>query len=135
MPWQIQEGVNFGHTDSLETVSNFHDVIASTNFPLLQNTKVESWSVMCYEQGRHTRFIHADADAEARHAWLRYFKFSTTDAVSIADAHLIVRKSLNGEVFSELPVDEVIASEKAFPIVIGVHLINKNGSMLSSVTR
>ena len=94
MSWQIQEGVNLGHTDSLWTVSNFYNVIACTNFSLLQHAKVESWSVMFYEQGCHPRFIHADADAIARHAWLRYFKFSTTDAVSIADAHLVIRKSL-----------------------------------------
>jgi hypothetical protein len=37
-----------------------------------------------------------------RHAWLRYFKFSTTDAVSIADPHLVIRKFFDGEVFSEL---------------------------------
>jgi hypothetical protein len=89
---------------------------------------------MCYEKRRHTRFIHANADAVARHAWLRYFKCRTTDAVSIADADLVIRKSLDGEVFSELPVDEVITSEKAFPVVLGVHLINKNGALLPAVT-
>src|SRR6202166_1627654 len=77
MFWQIQEGVNVGPPDSLWTVSNFYDVIACTNFSLLQHAKVESWSVMCYEQGRHPRFIHADADAVARHARLGHFKYST----------------------------------------------------------
>ena len=65
MSWQIQEGVNLGHTDSLWTVSNFYNVIARPNFSFLQHAKVESWSVMCYQQGRHPRFIHADADAVA----------------------------------------------------------------------
>jgi hypothetical protein len=89
---------------------------------------------MCYEKRRHTRFIHADADAVARHARLCYFKFSTTNAVAIADADLVIRKSLDGEVFSELAKDEVIPSENAFPVVIGVHLINKNGALLPTVT-
>src|SRR5271166_1158385 len=89
---------------------------------------------MCHEQGWHPRFVHANADAVACHARLRYFKYRTTDAVSIADADLVIKKSLNGEVFSELPVDKVITSEKAFPVVIGVHLINKNGAMLPAVT-
>ena len=57
---------------------------------------------MCYEQRWHPRFIHANTDAVACHAWLRYFKFSTTDAVSIADADLVIKKSLNSKVFSEL---------------------------------
>src|SRR5208283_1426620 len=134
MSWQIQEGVNVGHADSLWTVSNFYNVIPCTNFSLLQHAKVESWPVMRDEKRWHTRLVHADADAVARHAWLRYFKFSTTDAVLIADAHLVIRKSLNGEVFSKLPVDEVITSEKTSPVVIGVHLINKNGAVLPSVT-
>src|ERR1700726_3097549 len=108
MSWQIQEGVNLGHADSLWTVSNFYNVIACTNFSLLQHAKVKPWSAMCYEKRRHTRFIHADADAVARHARLRYFKYRITNTVSIADAHLAISKSLNGEVFSELPVDEVI---------------------------
>jgi len=50
---------------------------------------------MFYEQGWHPRFMHADADAVTRHARLRYFKFGTPDAVSIADAHLAVKKSLD----------------------------------------
>jgi hypothetical protein len=49
MSWQIQEGVNVGHTDSLWTVSNLYNVIACTNFSFLQHPKVESWSVMRYE--------------------------------------------------------------------------------------
>jgi hypothetical protein len=65
---------------------------------------------MRHEQRWHASLIHADADAVARHAWLRYFKFSTTDAVSIADAHLVVRKSLDGEVFSELTESKIVAA-------------------------
>jgi hypothetical protein len=64
-------------------------VIVCTDFSLLQYAKVESRSVMFYEEGRHPRFIHADSDAKARHAQLRHFKVSTTDAILIADAHHI----------------------------------------------
>src|SRR6201981_2770406 len=60
---QIQKGVNVVHTHSLWTVSNFYNVIACTNFSLLQHAKVESWSVMCYEQRRHARLVPADTDA------------------------------------------------------------------------
>src|SRR6202142_4711811 len=74
MSWQIQEGVNLGHTDSPWTVSNFYNVIACTNFSLLQHAKVKPWSSMCYEKRCHTGFIHADPHAVAGHAGLRYFK-------------------------------------------------------------
>src|ERR1700688_2844619 len=134
MSWQIQQGVNIGHTDSLWTISNFYDVIARPNFSLPQHAKVESWSVMCYEQRWHTRLVHADTDAVARHSWLRYFKFSTTDAVSIADAHLVIRKSLNSEVFPELAENKIVAAQKTLPVMVRVHLVNKNGALLPSVT-
>jgi hypothetical protein len=45
---------------------------------------------MCYEQGWHARFIHADTDAITRHTWLRYFKYRVTDAVAIANADLAI---------------------------------------------
>ena len=134
MSWQIQEGVNVGHRDSLWTVSDFYNVIACTNFSFLQHAKVESWSVMRHEQGWHPRFIHANADAVARHAWLRYFKFSTTDAVSIADAHLVIRKSLDGEVFSELAESKIVAAQKALPVMVRIHLVDEYGAVLPAVT-
>src|SRR5277367_186095 len=134
MSRQIQEGVNVGYTDALWTVSDFYNVIVCTNFSLLQHAKVESRSVMCYEHGWHPRFIHANTDAVARYARLCRFKYGVTNAVSIADADLVIRKSLNRKVFSELAEDKVITSEKAFPVVIGLHLINKNGALLPAMT-
>ena len=118
MSWQIQKCINLGYGDPLRTVSNFYDIIARANFSLLQHAKVKSWSVMCYEQGRHARFIHSNPDAVARYAWLGHFKFSVTDAVSIAYTDLVISKPFDGEVFSELAKDEVITSENAFPVVI-----------------
>src|SRR3954469_9542805 len=133
MCWQVQETITISNTDSLWTVSGLFNVIACTNFSFLQHTKVKSWSVMCYEQGWHPRFIHADANSVARYARLRYFKFSATDAVSIAYAHLAIGKPFNGEVFSELAKDEVMTSEKVLPVVIRVGLINKDSSMFTTV--
>jgi hypothetical protein len=134
MSWQIQEGINFGHGDSLWTVGKFCNVIAGTNFAFLQHADVEPWSVMCHKKGCHTRFIHADAHAEARNAWLRYFKFSTTDAVSIADAHLVIRKSFDSEVFSELAESKIVAAQKALPVMVRIHLVDEYGAVLPAVT-
>src|SRR5215469_14846012 len=131
---QIQEGVNLGHTGSLRTVSNFYDVIAGINLSLLQHTKVKSWSVMCHEQSWHPRLIHADADAVAGYARLSHFKYCVANTVAIADAHLVIRKSLDREVFAELAKIKIIAAQKTLPIMVGVHLINKNGTVLPAVT-
>ncbi|MGB8864644.1 MAG: hypothetical protein WCC71_11150, partial [Candidatus Sulfotelmatobacter sp.] len=132
--WQIQEGVNVGHRDLFWTIGDFCDVIARTNFSFLQHAKVESRSVMFYEQRWHTRLVHADADAVARHARLCHFKFSTTDAVAIANADLVIRKSLDGEVFSELAESKITAAKKALPVMIRVHLVDKYGAVLPAVT-
>ena len=134
MSWQIQEGINVGHTDSLWTISNFYNIVARTNFSLLQHAKVESWPVMLREQGWHARFVHANADAVACYAGLRHFKCRITDAVAIANADLVIRKSLNGEVFAELAKNEVFTSEKAPPLMIRIRLINKNGALLTTMT-
>src|SRR6266576_1062348 len=84
MSRQIQEGVNLGHADSLWTVGNFYNVVARPNFSFLQHAKVESWSVMRYEQGCHPRFIHANADAVARYARLCHFKLRVTIDIELA---------------------------------------------------
>src|SRR5215471_16848628 len=133
MPGQIQDGVNLGHTGSLWAVSNFYNVVACTNFSLLQHAKVKSWSSTCYEKRRHTRFIHANADAVARHARLRHFKYRTTNAIAIANADLVIRKSLDGEVFSELAKSKIVAPQKAFPIMIRIHLVDEYGALLPAV--
>jgi hypothetical protein len=87
------------------------------------------------EQCWHPSFIHANANAVTRYAWLRHFKFSTTYAVAIANADLVIRKSLHREVFSELAEDKVFPTEKLLPVVIGIRLINKNGTLLTTMTR
>jgi hypothetical protein len=89
---------------------------------------------MCYEQGWHPRFIHSNTDAVTRHSWLRHFEYSTTNAVAITNTDLVISKSVNSEVFSELPEAQVITSEKALPIVIRLHLINKHCALLSTMT-
>ena len=134
MSRQIQEGINIGHADSLRAVSNLYNVVARPNFSFLQHAKVESRSVMRYEQGWHPRFIHANANAIARYTRLCHFKYRIANAVAIANADLVIRKSLNSEVFSELAEDEVFTSEKPLPVLIGVHLINKNGALLPTMT-
>jgi hypothetical protein len=134
MSGQIQQGVNLGHTDSLWTVRNLCNVIACSNFSLLQHAKVKPWSVMRYEQRCHPGFIHANADAVARYAWLRYFKYRTTNAVSIADAHLVIRKSLDGEVFSELAESKIVAAQGALPVMVRIHLVDEYSAVLPAMT-
>jgi hypothetical protein len=89
---------------------------------------------MRYEQRRHARFIHADADAVARDAWLRYFEYSIANAVSIADADLVIRKPFDSEVFTELTKSKITAAQNALPVVVRIHLVDKHSAVFPSVT-
>jgi hypothetical protein len=134
MSWQIQKGVNVGHGNLFWTIGDFHDVIARPNLSLLQHAKVESWSVMRYKKRWQTRFIHPNTDAVARHARLRYFKLRRTDAVSIADADLVIKKSLDGEVFSELAESKIVAAQGALPVMVRIHLVDEYSAVLPAMT-
>src|SRR5262249_11186579 len=127
MSRQIEESINFGHCDPFWPISDLYDVGARTDFSFLQHAKVKSRSVMRYEQGWHASFIQADADAVARHARLGYFEHCITNPVSITDADFFIRKSCNGEIFSELSETEIIASQEALPVPVGIHLVDENG--------
>src|SRR5215472_11643950 len=89
---------------------------------------------MCYQQGWHTRVVHANANAVARHAWLRYFKYSTTNPVAIANRDLVISKSVNGEVFSELAESKILAAQKALPVMVRIDLVDEYGAVLPAVT-
>src|SRR5215831_11116649 len=89
---------------------------------------------MCYQQGWHAGFIHADADAVARHARLCNFEYSISNAVSITNADLIIVKAFNCEVFSELSETKITAAQKVFPVMIGIHLVDEYGALLFTVT-
>jgi hypothetical protein len=64
---------------------------------------------------------------------LRYLEGSGADLVAVADADLVVTKSFNGEVLAELSVDEVALAKLAFPIAIGVELVDEHGALLAAV--
>ena len=55
------------------------------------------------------------------------------DLVAVADADLVVAQSLDGEVLAELSVDEVVSSELAFPVAIGVDLVDEDGALLAAM--
>jgi hypothetical protein len=66
---------------------------------------------------------------------LRYLESSGADLVPVADADLIVAKSFDSEILVELTVDEVVSAELAFPVPIGVDLVDEHGALLAAVPR
>jgi hypothetical protein len=89
---------------------------------------------MCYEQGRHTRLVHSNAHSVASYTRLRHFKYRATNATSITNTDFLVEKSVNGEILSELSEGEIATAKQAFPVAVGVHLVDEYGAVFSAMT-
>jgi hypothetical protein len=133
MSRQIEQRIYVGDRDAFGTIGDLHDVIAGANFSLSQNAEVKPGPVMCHEQGWHTGLVHADAHSVAGYTRLRHFKYRVTDAVAVTDTDFCVEKPLNRKVLSKLAESEIPAAQKALPIVIGIHLVDKYGAMLAAM--
>ena len=90
--------------------------------------------VVSNEQGRHVRLVHPDSDTKARDSRLRDLENRLADPVAIPDADLVIAQAIDGEVFAELAVREVVASEMLRPVLVGVELVDEDGSVLAPVT-
>jgi len=52
----------------------------------------------------------------------------------VADADLLVGQAIDGKILPELSKHEVIPAELTLPVVIGLHLVDKDRPLLASVT-
>jgi len=111
-----------------------YDLVIRTNFSFLQHAKVKPWPSVCDKQSRHARVIHPDADAVTRDARLCYFEYRIADPILITNANLIVKKSVDCKVFPELAESEIAAAQKALPVMLRIHLVDKHGTLLSTMT-
>ena len=57
---------------------------------LFEHAEVEARTVVGDEQRGNARVVHADPDAVAGDAGLRYLEGGAADLVAVADAHLVV---------------------------------------------
>src|SRR5215470_8881891 len=99
----------------------------------MQNTEVEPRSSARCQQGRHSRFVHPNADAIAGNARLSNFEECATDLITIADVDGIVLQSLDGEILAELSVDEIGPLQLLLPIAIRLHLVHEDGPVFTPV--
>ena len=74
-----------------------------------------------------------DADAVTGHTGLRDLEDGGADPEAVADADLVVAQSLDGEVLAELSMDEVVPTELALPVAVGVDLVDEDGALLAAV--
>src|SRR6476659_11012389 len=89
---------------------------------------------MLHQQGSHARLVHSDSNPVAGHPGLRHFEQRAANPITVANADLVVRQSLDREVLAELAEHEVPSAEFPFPIAIGINLVDENGAVLASMT-
>src|SRR6185369_1190490 len=86
------------------------------------------------KQSCHPGLVHPDTHAVACDPRLRDFEQGVSDAISVADAHLVVGHTFNGEVLAELTVREIASAQPLLPIPVGFDLVHKDRPLLASVT-
>ncbi len=106
---EVEQGIDFGYCDSFRAFCNLHDFVAGADFSFFQYSEIESRPLMRYQETRHLRVGHADADPVTGHAWLCDLEQRSPYLIAVADADLVVREAFDGQVFAELTVFEVVA--------------------------
>src|SRR5262249_26136657 len=129
----VQQGIDLEDSHALGTGCDLYDHVAGFHLACLQNTEIETGSAMCDQQRGHLWLVHADAHAVTSYARLCHFKQSAANPITVADAHLVVGQAVDREVLSELSIGEIVSTEFALPIMIGVDLIDEDGAVLTAV--
>src|SRR5690242_17568368 len=116
---QVEHRVDLCDGHVFRASGDLHDLVACFHLAFLQHSQVKARFLVCDQQRSHLWFVHPDTNTVTSDARLCHLKESATDAVLVADAYLFIGQTLNGEIFPELPEDEVMATELMLPIMIG----------------
>ena len=131
---QVEQPVDVGDRHLLGSRRELDDVVSRLYLALFEHPEVEAGAVVGDEQRGNLRVIHADPDAIASDARLRYLEGRAADPVAIANAHLVVGESVHSEVLAELSVHEVVSSKFVFPVPVRVDLVDEHRALLAAVT-
>jgi len=82
-------------------IPELDDFVSRLYFALFEHPEVKAWTVVGDKQCGNPRIIHADPDAIAGAARLRYLEDRAANLVAVANAHLVVGQSLHSEVLAE----------------------------------
>src|SRR3954471_2000521 len=121
----VKQRINLGHAHALGPAGDPRDVVASLHFAFLQHTEIKPGSAVLDHQRGHFRLVHPDAKPVTGHTRLRHLEQGAADPVAVSDTDLGIWQAIDGEILSELPIDEVVSSQMAQPVAIGIHLIDK----------
>src|ERR1043165_7839969 len=129
----VEQRIHLRDAHPLLRLSRLHDLIAGAHLALLEDSEVEPRPPARGEERSHPRLVRANPDAVAGHPRLRHLEERRADPVAIADAHLVIRQPLDGEVLAEPPVGEIAPGEALLPVAIRLDLIDEHRPLLSPV--
>ena len=132
---EVEQRVDLGDRHLLGAGGELDDLVPRLHLALLEHAEVEARAAVGDQQGGDARVVHPDPDAVAGDAGLGDLEDGGADPVAVADADLVVAQPLDGEVLAELPVDEVVPTELALPVPVGVELVDEDGALLAAVPR
>src|ERR1700733_10445069 len=131
---KIQQRVNFSDRDPLRPIGNLEDFVPGANLPFLDHAEIEPWPSVRNHQGWHLRIVHSNPEPIACDARRCHFKDRAADFVSVSNAHLVVRQTVDSEILSKLSVLEIVPAEFVLPIPIGFELIDHHGALFAAVS-
>jgi hypothetical protein len=90
LPGEVEQRVDVGDRHLLGSRGELDDFVSHLYLAQFEHPEVEAWTVMRDEQRWDSRIIHADPDAIAGDARLRYLEDRAANLVAIANAHLVI---------------------------------------------
>src|SRR5262245_14164758 len=133
MTWRVEERVDLCNGHPLLRLSHLHDFVARTHLSFLENAQVKPGPSTGRQQCWHPGLVHPDSNAIAGHAGLCDLEQRAADLITVANAHRLVRQSLDREILAELSVDELSPVEPFLPIAIRFDLVDEDGTLLTPV--
>ena len=130
---QVEQRVGLGHAQRAGTGPGLDDPVAGPDAPLAQDPHVKAGTVVGHQQRGQLRFAQAQTDPVAGDPGLGDLELGRADAVPVADADFIVRQPVDGQVFPERPVAQVVAAEVLLPVTVGPGLVDQHGALLAAV--
>jgi hypothetical protein len=133
MARQVEQRAHLRDVHAPPARGDLDDLVAGLDLSFGADAEIEPGTPVGHQQGGHPRLLHPEADAVAGDPRLGDLELRLADPVAVTDAHLVVRQPIDGEVLSELPVDEIVPAELLLPVAVGVDLVDQHRAVLAAV--
>src|SRR5712691_2261373 len=130
----VQQRIDLRNGHALLPSSDQEDRVTGADLTFLEDAEVEARPSAGGQESSHLRLVRANPDAVAGDPGLGHLEQSSPDPEAVADADLVIRQPLDGEVLAELPVGEIAPAQLLRPVAIRFDLINENRTLLPPVS-